>query len=56
MESMTAKKITEILETKGLVGGSQHGFRHNPYCLTNLLQIFKNLIEIYDEKPPIDII
>lgn len=56
MESMITDKITDFLETNNLIGESQHGFRHNRSCLTNLLLFFKKVIEIYDSKSPVDII
>jgi hypothetical protein len=56
MESILADKIVEYLERNNLLRSSQHGFRHRPSCLTNLLSFFKNIIEIHDSKSPPDII
>lgn len=56
MESIITDKITLYLEENKLIGNTQHGFRHHRSCLTNLLLFFNSMIEIYDEKSPLDII
>ena len=55
-ESIIADLIVEHLEINKLLIDSQHGFRHNRSCLSNLLEFFHKMFSIYDNSRAIDII
>jgi hypothetical protein len=40
MEGIIKEKLVDYLEGNGLFGKSQHGFRKNRSCLTNLLRVY----------------
>ena len=44
------------LNIHDLIRDSQHGFRNNKSCLTNLLEFFDNVMNDYDEHKAVDII
>lgn len=56
LESIIADKIFKHIEENNLIIDSQHGFRSNRSCLTNLLDFFHNMITEYDANRAIDII
>ena len=56
LESVIRDKIVEHLDNYNLIRDSQHGFRRNKSCLTNLLQFYNTVIEDYDENSAADII
>ena len=56
LESIIADKIIDHLESNNLIMNSQHGFRHNRSCLTNLLDFFHTMFSIYDKTRAIDIL
>ena len=41
LERIIKNQIEEYLEGNGLIYSSQHGFRKNRSCLTNLLEFFQ---------------
>ena len=55
-ESIIADSIVEHVEENKLMLNSQHGFRQNRSCLTNLLEFFHNMFSVYDESRTIDIL
>ena len=48
MERLIKENIIAHLEGNNLIGDSQHGFRRKRSCLTNLLDFFARVIDIYD--------
>jgi len=56
LESVIADRVTEHLESEGLMGDSQHGFRSGRSCLTNLLSFFHQMLTVYDGSRAIDIL
>jgi len=56
LESIIRDKIVEHLNDYNLIRDSQHGFRRNRSCLTNLLQFYNTVIEDYDSNSAVDII
>ena len=55
-ESIIVDSIVEHIEKNKLLIDSQHGFRHNRSCLSNLLEFFHKMFSIYDNSRGIDII
>ena len=55
-ESIIVDLIVEHIEKNKLLIDSQHGFRHNRSCLSNLLEFFHNMFSLYDKSRAIDII
>ena len=56
LESIITDKIVEHLASHSLLRDSQHGFRRNKSCLTNLLEFFNDIYKIHDETRAADII
>ena len=56
LERILRDKITSFLENHKLILDTQHGFRNNRSCLTNLLEFFNYIFANYDERAPSDII
>ena len=56
LESLIRDKIVEHLDKHRLINDSQHGFRKNRSCLTNLLQFYNKIFDIYDEYRAVDVI
>ena len=56
LESIIVDLMTEHIEANGLLLDSQHGFRHNRSCLSNLVDFFHNMFSIYDSSRAIDIL
>jgi hypothetical protein len=56
MESIIRDEIVKHLDKYNLIKDSQHGFRRNRSCLTNLLHFYNQLIEQYDEHGAVDVI
>jgi hypothetical protein len=56
LETIITNYIVDFLETNELIVNSQHGFRRNRSCVTNLLDFFNYMFEKYDENKSIDII
>ncbi|MCQ7056823.1 reverse transcriptase domain-containing protein, partial [Clostridioides difficile] len=49
-------KIVEHLDKHRLINDSQHGFMKNRSCLTNLLQFYSKVFDIYDDCRAVDVI
>jgi hypothetical protein len=56
LEKCIRDELVSHLENNNLINDSQHGFRRNKSCLTNLLEFFDKVINIYDNREPIDVI
>ena len=56
MERILKEKIVEFLEENKLLGESQHGFRKDKSCLTNLLEYSQIVADYIDNGEPVDII
>jgi hypothetical protein len=56
LESIIKKQMTKFLEDNKLIKDSQHGFRSNRSCLTNLLEYLDYLTDKLDQKLPVDVI
>ena len=55
-ERILKDKITSFLDKHNLIIDTQHGFRNNRSCLTNLLEFYNYVFSNYDERIPSDII
>ena len=55
-ESILRDHIVNHLNIHNLIRGSQHGFRNNKSCLTNLLEFFDKVMNDYDEHRAVDIV
>ena len=55
-ERLITNEITRHLEECSLIKSSQHGFRKNKSCLTNLLETTEEIRQILDTGCPVDII
>ena len=55
-EKILKDNITSFLDNHNLILGTQHGFRNNRSCLTNLLEFYEHVFANYDERIPSDII
>ena len=56
MESIIRDQLVTFLEENNLVKNSQHGFRNKRSCLTNLLDFYNEVYNIYDETKAVDVI
>src|SRR5277367_6601805 len=56
MERILKEKIVEFLEETKLLGESQHGFRKDKSCLTNLLEYSQIVADYIDNGEPVDAI
>ena len=56
METIIRDKLVTFLEENSMINNSQHGFRNKRSCLTNLLDFYNDVSNIYDETKAIDII
>jgi hypothetical protein len=56
LESLIRDKIVNHLEDNSLILNSQHGFRKHRSCLTNLIEFFEGVTNIYDVGKPVDIV
>ncbi len=56
LESIIRDKVVDYLEKHALIKNTQHGFRKNRSCLTNLLEFYHNLINVHDKTKALDII
>ena len=56
LETIIRDKLVKHLEENNLIRDTQHGFRHNRSCLTNLLDFFHDIINMYDEARAVDVI
>jgi len=56
MERIVKEKIVEHLEKNKLIRESQHGFRNNKSCTTNLLEFMEEITAMVDEGKAVDVI
>ena len=49
METIIRDKLLTFLKEINMINNSQHGFRNKRYCLTNLLDFYNDVFNIYDE-------
>ena len=56
MESIMVDKITSFLESNLLLRSSQHGFRRQRSCLTNLIEFFHFVFSEHDKDKAVDVI
>ena len=49
METTIRDKLVTFLEENIMINNSQHGFRHKRSCLTNLLDFYNDVFNIYDK-------
>ena len=56
METLIRDKLVSFLDDNNLIKNSQHGFRNKRSCLTNLLDFFNDVFNMYDETKAVDII
>ena len=56
LEKIIKVKLTNYLESNNIITDSQHGFRSKRSCLTNLLDFFNDIINIYDASRCVDVI
>lgn len=54
LEKFLRNKINVNVERQGLIKGSQHGFVREKFCLTNLIEFFKELTKFIDEGSAVD--
>lgn len=56
MERIIKEKLTQYIEENKIIYDSQHGFRNNRSCLTNLLEFMEYVTGYVDQGEPMDII
>ena len=56
LESIIRDKLVAHLEKYKLIQNTQHGFRKNRSCLTNLLEFYHKLFNYHDNTKAIDVI
>ena len=56
MESLIRDKTVTFLENNNIINDSQHGFRNKRSCLTNLLDFFHHVYNLFDDTRAVDII
>ena len=56
METILRNKLVNYLEENNLIKSSQHGFRNKRSCLTNLLDFYNDVFNIFDETKAVDVI
>ena len=56
METIIRDKLVTLLKDNSMINNFQHGFRNKHSCLTNLLDFYNNVFNIYDETIAVDII
>ena len=50
METILSDNLMTFLEENIMIDNSQYGFRNKRSCLTNLLDFYNNVFNIYDEE------
>ena len=55
-EKIIKKELVSYLEGNGLICETQHGFRKNRSCLTNLLDFFEAVALEIDSGEPVDVL
>ena len=53
-ERIIRKQVLAFLERKGLLNNTQHGFRSGRSCLSALLHVFDNLMNMIDSSTTVD--
>lgn len=56
METVLRDKVVAFLESNNIINESQHGFRNKRSCLTNLLDFFHDIYNLYDNTRAVDVI
>ena len=56
METILRNRLVNFLEGNNLIKNSQHGFRNKRSCLTNLLDFYNEVVNIFDETKAVDVI
>ena len=56
METILRDKLVNFLDENSLIKNSQHGFRNKRSCLTNLLDFYNDVFNIFDESKAVDVI
>ena len=56
METIVRDKMVRFFEDNNIINNSQHGFRNKRSCLTNLLDFFHYIFDVYDESRSVDVI
>ena len=56
LEKIIKDMVTGYLETNELIHNSQHGFRRNKSCLTNLLEFMETISERLDKGELVDVV
>ena len=56
LEHLVRDEITEHLESNRLLRESQHGFKANKSCSTNLLEFFEKTTDMVDKGSPVDMV
>ena len=55
VESIIKDKMVEFFDENDLIRDSQHGFRKNRSCLTNLLKFLNVATEAFDKGEQLDV-
>ena len=56
METVIRDSIVRFLEESHVLNDSQHGFRNKRSCVTNLLDFFHYVFDVYDESKAVDVV
>ena len=56
LESIIREKVTMHLDSNSLIKSSQHGFRLNRSCVSNLIDFYDRVVNVYDENKAVDIV
>ncbi len=56
METIIRDYMVKFLEDNDILNNSQHGFRNKRSCLTNLLDFFHYIFDVYDESRSADVV
>ena len=55
-ERIIRKQVLAFLERKGLLNSTQHGFKRGWSCLSTLLNVFDNMMDMIDSSTTVDMI
>jgi len=56
METIIRENMVKSFEDNNIINNSQHGFRSKRSCLTNLLDFFHYIFDMYDESRSVDVL
>ena len=56
METIICDKLVTFLEENIMINNPQHGFRNKRSCLTNLLDLYNDVFNVYDVTKTVNII